>query len=66
MSSLPVSLADVRAARDRIRPHVPVTPLRRYAPLEEELGYGLRVFVKPFDTEVLLDAVEALYPGARP
>src|SRR5258708_6026862 len=46
MSSLPVSLADVRAARDRIRPHVPVTPLRRYAPLEEELGYGLRVFVK--------------------
>lgn len=46
MSALPVTLADVRAARERIRAHVPTTPLRRYAPLDEELGYGLKVFVK--------------------
>jgi threonine dehydratase len=73
MSSLPVSLADVRAARDRIRPHVPVTPLRRYAPLEEELGYGLRVFVKhdnhlptqAFKARNGMSAMSALDPAQR-
>jgi threonine dehydratase len=73
MSSLPVSLADVRAARDRIRPHLPVTPLRRYAPLEEELGYGLRVFVKhenhlptqAFKARNGMSAMSALEPGRR-
>jgi threonine dehydratase len=73
MSSLPVSLADVRAARDRIRPYVPVTPLRRYAPLEEELGYGLRVFVKhdnhlptqAFKARNGMSAMSALDPAQR-
>ncbi|GAC1342749.1 MAG: threonine dehydratase [Myxococcales bacterium] len=46
MSALPVTLADVRAARERIRPYLPATPLRRYATLEAEVGYGIRVFVK--------------------
>ena len=42
----PVTIGDVLGARDRIRERLPPTPLRRYAPLEEAVGYGIRVFVK--------------------
>ena len=42
----PVTMEDVRAARERIRDRLPPTPLRRYAPLDEAVGYGIRVYVK--------------------
>src|SRR5438132_9568098 len=43
---VPVTMEDVLAARERIRARLPPTPLRRYAPLEEAVGYGIRVYVK--------------------
>ncbi len=46
MGSSPISLKDVKRAAARLRPHVSPTPLRRYAPLDEELGGGVRVWVK--------------------
>jgi threonine dehydratase len=42
----PVTIADVLEARERIRGTLPPTALRRYAPLEEAVGYGIRLFVK--------------------
>jgi len=42
----PVTIDDVLAARERIGERLPRTPLRRYAPLDEAVGYGIRVFVK--------------------
>jgi threonine dehydratase len=42
----PVTIADVLNARKRIREVLPKTPLRRYAPLDEAVGYGIRVWVK--------------------
>ena len=42
----PITHRDVLRARDRIRPHLPKTPLRAYAPLDAEIGRGIRVFVK--------------------
>jgi len=42
----PVSFDDVLAARDRIRAHLPATPLRRYAPLDDAVGAGIGVLVK--------------------
>lgn len=42
----PVTIGDVLEARERIRERLPPTPLRRYAPLDEAVGYGIRVFVK--------------------
>ena len=42
----PVAIADVLQARERIRGTLPPTALRRYAPLEEEVGYAIRLFVK--------------------
>jgi len=46
MTTWPISLADVEDARGRIRPHLPPTPMRRYAQLERRLGRGIQVFVK--------------------
>jgi threonine dehydratase len=43
---LPISLDEVRAARLRIAPHLPVSPLRSYAELDAAVGHGLRLFVK--------------------
>ncbi len=37
---------DIAAARHRIAPHLPVTALRHYAPLDAEVGAGIRVLVK--------------------
>lgn len=42
----PVDLDAITAARDRIRPYVPVSPLRTYPVLDAEVGHGIRVFVK--------------------
>jgi threonine dehydratase len=44
--SWPITFTDVLQARDRIRPHLPKTPLRTYAALDAEVGRGIRVFVK--------------------
>lgn len=46
MSAWPITIADVLQARKRIRDVLPKTPLRRYAALDEAVGYGIRVFVK--------------------
>ncbi|HTO99148.1 MAG TPA: threonine/serine dehydratase [Myxococcales bacterium] len=42
----PITMGDVLEARKRIRPLLPPTPLRRYGPLDEAVGYGIKVFVK--------------------
>ena len=42
----PIRFADVLAAEHRIRPWVPETPLRRYAPLDAAVGGGVAVWVK--------------------
>src|SRR5262249_50476122 len=42
----PITIADVLQARKRLRDRLPVTPLRRYPPLEEAVGYGIKVCVK--------------------
>jgi threonine dehydratase len=42
----PITFEDVLAARDRIRPYLPPTPFRRYAPLDAAVGAGIKVFVK--------------------
>ena len=45
-SAWPVTIADVLQARKRIRDRLPKTPMRHYAPLDEAVGYGIKVFVK--------------------
>lgn len=45
-SALPISIADVYAARERLRPYLRPTALRRYAPLDDAVGSGIRVLVK--------------------
>ena len=42
----PITWDDVVAARRRIAPYLQQTPLRRYAPLDEAVGNGIRVLVK--------------------
>ncbi len=42
----PISLDDVLAARERIRPHLAPTPLRHYPQLDDLVGQGIRVSVK--------------------
>jgi threonine dehydratase len=42
----PVDLDEIVAARDRIRPFVPVSPLRSYPLLDAEVGHDIRVLVK--------------------
>jgi len=46
MSAWPIALPDVLAARERLRAHLPPTPLRSYAALDEAVGSGIRVLVK--------------------
>jgi threonine dehydratase len=41
-----LSLDDVRAAAARVRVHVAPSPLRSYAPLDAEIGHGVKVWVK--------------------
>jgi threonine dehydratase len=69
----PISWADVLAARDRIRPYLSPTPLRRYAPLDAAVGEGVEVWVKhenhnptnSFKARNALSALVALPPEAR-
>ncbi len=42
----PISLEDVRQARERIGPYLTPTPLRHYAVLDTRVGHGIQVFVK--------------------
>jgi len=44
--SLPIRFEDALAARERIRPFLPPTPLRSYPVLDDEIGAGIRVLVK--------------------
>jgi threonine dehydratase len=46
MSVWPVSFDDLIAARERIRAHIPPTPLRHYPCLDRAVGHGVRVLVK--------------------
>src|SRR5512139_1294680 len=46
MSAWPIAFDDVTAARERSRPHLPPTPLRTYAALDEAVGQGVHVLVK--------------------
>ena len=69
----PVSLEDARQALKRIRPHLPPTPLRHYAQLDEAIGHGIRVLVKhenhnptnSFKVRNALSAITALSPAER-
>jgi threonine dehydratase len=73
MTTWPIAFADVLAARERLRPHLPPTPLRSYAALDEALGAGIRVLVKhenfqptgAFKVRNGLSALTALTPGRR-
>ncbi len=73
MSEWPIAFADVLEARERLRPHLPPTPLRRYAPLDAAVGQGVRVFVKhenlqptgAFKVRNALSALTALGEGER-
>lgn len=42
----PVDLNAIASARDRIRPYVPVSPLRSYPVLDADVGHGITVMVK--------------------
>ncbi|HEU5248821.1 MAG TPA: threonine/serine dehydratase [Thermoanaerobaculia bacterium] len=42
----PVGFRDVLEAQRRIRPYLPPTPLRNYAPLDAAVGHRIRVWVK--------------------
>jgi threonine dehydratase len=46
MTPWPIPFDDVLAARERLRPFLPATPLRSYAPLDARVGAGIRVLVK--------------------
>ena len=69
----PVTLADVQKARERIRGMLSPTPLRSYPPLDEYVGYGIRVFVKhenhqptqAFKVRNALSALSALSEAER-
>lgn len=42
----PITLDDVRAARERLAPYLDATPLRQYAALDAAVGHGITVPVK--------------------
>jgi threonine dehydratase len=44
--SWPITWDDIASARKRIAPYLSPTPLRRYAPLDAEIGNDIRVLVK--------------------
>lgn len=46
MNEYPIRFEEIVAARERIRPFLPATPLRSYALLDETVGSGVSVFVK--------------------
>lgn len=73
MSDWPITIEDVRAASERLRPHLNETPLRHYATLDEAIGNGIRVLVKhenfqptgSFKVRNGLSAITALPADAR-
>jgi threonine dehydratase len=46
MSTQPITIHDVHAARERLRPYLPPTPLRHYRALDTAVGSDIRVLVK--------------------
>jgi threonine dehydratase len=46
MPTSPITLQDVLAARERLRPHLAPTPFRNYPLLDEFIGHGIKVWVK--------------------
>ena len=73
MAAWPITLDDVKAARERLRPHLPPTPLRSYAALDEAVGAGVRALVKhenfqptgAFKVRNGVSALTALSPDER-
>jgi threonine dehydratase len=71
--SLPITISDVESARDRLRPYLSPTPVRRYPTLDTHVGHGIRVVVKhenhqptgAFKARNGLSAITALDDGAR-
>ncbi len=69
----PIAFSDVTSAAERIRPHLPPSPLRSYPTLDEAVGHGIRVLVKhenllptgAFKVRNGLAAVSALSPEER-
>ena len=70
---MPITLDDVLAAHERIRPHLAPTPLRNYPELDSLIGHGVQVWVKhenhqptqSFKIRNGLSAVTALPAEAR-
>jgi threonine dehydratase len=46
MTTWPISIDDAREARARLAEHLQPTPLYQYPVLDDEIGHGVRVFVK--------------------
>lgn len=73
MTGGPIALTDVLAARERIREHLPPTPLRSYAALDDAVSAGVRVLVKhenfqptgSFKVRNALSALTTLSEGTR-
>ena len=73
MPAWPISFDDIRAARGRLAPYLPATPLRGYAMLDQAVGGGVRVLVKhenhqptnAFKVRNALSAITALGADAR-
>lgn len=69
----PIAFSDVTGAAERIRPHLPPSPLRAYPTLDEAVGHGIRVLVKhenlqptgAFKVRNGLAAISALPQDAR-
>lgn len=69
----PITIEEVVDAGSRFGDLLPATPLRRYAALDEEVGYGIQVFVKhenhhpaqTFKVRNALSALTALPAAAR-
>jgi threonine dehydratase len=73
MSVWPITIDDVRSARERIAPHLVPTPLRSYGTLDAAAGAGIRVLVKhenfqptgAFKVRNAFSALTALDPAER-
>src|ERR1700733_4025963 len=70
---MPITIDDVHRARERLRPHLSPTPLRRYAALDLAIGHGISVWVKhenhlptgAFKARNAMSAMAGLDPSAR-
>jgi threonine dehydratase len=73
VSVWPITIDDVRAARERLCAHLAPTPLRGYGTLDEAVGAGIRVLVKhenlqptgAFKVRNALSALTALDAASR-